>query len=158
MTFHKVAWVDLDFAQTFKAASDHALFWKQIQIGWKYSHVTQKVSEGTNVPNVLTGRGLQRTKKNLGLGYVLDDTKLAWSVSVYYLSIMLYYLLNLPWQRVWDYGSKHGGIQSWDWTSERTCLLKECCRGWFSPGDTTRLLFSKLCSAEQRPQEIRGPN
>ena len=57
----------LDSGQTFQAASDHALFWKHIQIGWKYSHVTQKVSEGTNVPNVLTGRRLQRTKKNLGL-------------------------------------------------------------------------------------------
>lgn len=64
---HKALWGDLDSGQTFKAASDHALFWKQIQIGWKYSHVIQRVSEGTNAPNVLSGRGLQRTKKNLGL-------------------------------------------------------------------------------------------
>lgn len=84
MTFHKAFWGDLRSAWTFKAASDHTLFWKQIQIGWKYSHVTQRVSDGTNVSNVLSGRGLQRTKKIWDWVNVLDDVKLVSMINKYF--------------------------------------------------------------------------
>lgn len=69
------------------------------------------MSEGTNVPNVLTGRGLQRTKKNLGLGYVLDDTKLVSMISKCLLSFYHALLSAKPaltksmrlWFQTWRY-------------------------------------------------------
>lgn len=92
MTFHKAFWGDLDAGQTFKAASDHALFWKQIQIGWKYSHVIQRVSEEQMLQMFFLAEVFREPRKIWDWVYVLDDVKLVSMIN----KCLLYFYHALP--------------------------------------------------------------
>lgn len=92
MTFHKAFWGDLDSGQTFKAASDHALFWKQIQIGWKYSHAIQRVSEEQMLQMFFLAEVLREPRKIWDWVNVLDGVKLVSMIN----KRLLYFYHVLP--------------------------------------------------------------